>query len=141
MLGCGCHITSIAAGLLALLGISPAPAAPTEVTINDTNVFPESITSTPDGTVIIGSLVKPVIYKAAPGAATADPWIHFTGEQAGSTLWVLADAPSKTLWACVIEHPADTPRPPPIPLAACLHPQLRSCHRRLEGALPPARRQ
>jgi len=33
--------------------VLPALAAPSEITVNDTGVFPESITSTPDGSVIV----------------------------------------------------------------------------------------
>ncbi len=107
----------------ALLACSAAQAETVDLPINDSNVFPESVTSTPDGGVIIGSLVRPVIYRAAPGAKTAEPWIHLTGDQTGSTSGVLADVASNTLWACVMAHPANTPRPPAMNLR---HTSIRS---------------
>jgi sugar lactone lactonase YvrE len=101
--------TALAAGAyLYVLSAFCALAAPSEVTVDDTNVFPESITSTADGSVIFGSSTKPIIYRSDPGAATAEPWIHVTGDGAG-TNGVLVNAASHTLWACVHE---------PVPNAA-----------------------
>src|SRR5690606_39006092 len=45
-----------------------------EVTINDTDVAPENLTSSQDGTVYFGSTAKGTIYRAAPGASVAEPW-------------------------------------------------------------------
>jgi len=72
----------------------------TEVTINDTGVMPENLTSSQDGTVYFGSTAKGTIYRAAPGAAQAEPWI--LGSAAGLTnvLGVLADDRTNTLWVC-----------------------------------------
>ena len=62
--------------LVGLVGMScVALAQPTQIIIDDTRVFPESLTSTADGTVIIGSMEHGTIYHAAPGAAKATPWI------------------------------------------------------------------
>lgn len=77
-----------------------AHAAPADVTVNSTQVFPESITSTAAGEVILGSMGHPVIFRAAAGSSTAEPWIHLKDGH-DSTLGVLADSPSNTLWACV----------------------------------------
>lgn len=73
---------------------------PSEVTINDTDVTPENLTSSSDGTVYFGSMTKGTIYRAAPGASRAEPWIR--AETAGLTnvLGVLADDASSTLWVC-----------------------------------------
>ena len=55
---------------------STAGAAPaTQLLIDDTRVFPESLTSTAAGDVIIGSSAKGTIYRAAPGADKATVWI------------------------------------------------------------------
>lgn len=62
--------------------------------------FPESITSTSDGTLIIGSLGKGMIFRAAKGAATAEPWIQPGTNGLNSVLGVLADEKSGTLWVC-----------------------------------------
>jgi hypothetical protein len=80
------------------------------VTVNDNDVFPESITRAQDGTLIFGSLGKPILYRAAPGSSTADPWIHLDGEKTVS-LGVLADTASNTLYACVVDQVSDAAPP------------------------------
>ena len=85
-------------GLLA--GSGRATAAPSEITIPGDHVFPESITATSDGTLIIGSLGQGSIYRAAPGASTAKLWIKPGTAGMMSVLGVLADERSGTLWAC-----------------------------------------
>jgi streptogramin lyase len=72
----------------------------TEITINDTNVSPESVTSSRDGTVFFGSTTKATIYRALPGAAQAEAWIDGSKNGLGSVLGVLADEKSNTLWVC-----------------------------------------
>jgi sugar lactone lactonase YvrE len=83
---------------LALLGGTSVAAD--KVQIGDTGVFPESLTSTADGTLIVGSIGTGQIYKAAPGAATADGWIAAVTDGPTSVLGVYADEANKTLWAC-----------------------------------------
>jgi hypothetical protein len=97
----------LCAGLMALAGCSgegggeaalsgPLP----NIAIADTMVFPESITSRADGTVLIGS-VKGNVYKAEPGSDTATAWIETSAENGILTiLGVLADESSNTLWLC-----------------------------------------
>src|ERR1700733_10423893 len=75
-------------------------AGPTEVTIHDDKPFPESLTSTSDGTLIIGSLGKGEIFKAPKGAATAELWIKPGTNGLQRVLGVLADQKSGTLWGC-----------------------------------------
>ena len=53
----------------------------TEVTINDTGVQAENLTSSQDGTVYFGSMAKGTIYRAAPGAAQAEPWIQASADR------------------------------------------------------------
>jgi hypothetical protein len=58
---------------------------------------------TPDGSLIIGSASKPVIYRAAKGASDAKVFIDVSAaEGAVSFLGVLADGSTNTLWACEI---------------------------------------
>ena len=90
----------IAASLALASGFSAAMAAPTEVTIPGNHVYPESITATSDGTLIIGSLAEGNIYRVPPGAATAEEWIKQAPNNLLSVLGVLADEPSGTLWVC-----------------------------------------
>ena len=71
-----------------------------EITIKDTAVTPENVTSSRDGTVYFGSMTKGTIYRAAPGAAQAEPWILASTAGLTRVLGVLADDKSNTLWVC-----------------------------------------
>lgn len=75
-------------------------ASAAEVTIPGNNVYPESITATADGTLINGGLGDGAIYRTAPGASTAELWIKPGTGGMMSTLGVLADDRSHTLYAC-----------------------------------------
>jgi streptogramin lyase len=72
----------------------------TEVTINDTGVQAENLTSSQDGSVFFGSTAKGTIYRAAPGAAQAEPWILASTAGLTNVLGVLADDKTSTLWVC-----------------------------------------
>jgi sugar lactone lactonase YvrE len=74
--------------------------ARTQVTINDTAVTPENLTSSRDGTVYFGSMAKGTIYRAAPGSSQAEPWILASTAGLTRVLGVLADDRSNTLWVC-----------------------------------------
>jgi sugar lactone lactonase YvrE len=85
---------------LVLSSAACAQRVPGDVRIDDTAVYPESITSTADGTLYIGS-VKGNVYRAAPGSRIARAWIRHSPENGILTiLGVLADASSNTLWLC-----------------------------------------
>lgn len=71
-----------------------------EVTVNDTGVQAENITSSQDGSLYFGSTAKGTIYRAAPGAAQADPWIQASSAALSNVLGVLADDKTSTLWVC-----------------------------------------
>jgi hypothetical protein len=86
-------------------------ARPADVTIEDTAVYPESITSTSDGTLINGS-VKGIVYRALRTQTSATPWIRSTPENGMlSVLGVLADERAGTLWLC--SAPMPVPGAPP----------------------------
>jgi sugar lactone lactonase YvrE len=90
----------------AMLLTACATAQPTlpDIRIMDTQVFPESITSTQDGTVFVGS-VKGIVYRAAPCAAEAHAWItHSEANGILTILGVLADESSNTLWLCSVPN-------------------------------------
>jgi streptogramin lyase len=72
----------------------------TQITINDTGVAPENLTSSADGTVYFGSTEKGTIYRAASGASQAEPWILASTTGLTRVLGVLADDKSNTLWVC-----------------------------------------
>src|SRR5262252_5494555 len=88
--------------LAAMAGLAGTPGAafaqPSQIIIDDTRVFPESLTSTEDGTIIIGSLDHGTVYRVAPGAAKATPWIAAGPNGLGRVLGVLADEAANTLW-------------------------------------------
>lgn len=96
------HITAIHLALVAGLSIASVAGAQerTEVTLADTGVMAENITSSRDGTVYFGSMTKGTIYRAAPGAARAEPWILASTAGLTRVLGVLADDRSNTLWVC-----------------------------------------
>lgn len=91
--------------LLGVLTVASASAVVraqtrTEVTINDTGVQAENLTSSQDGSVYFGSTAKGTIYRAAPGASQAEPWIQATTAGLTNVLGVLADDKTNTLWVC-----------------------------------------
>lgn len=73
-------------------------AAPAVITIQSKNLFPESITSTKDGTIIIGSYGTNSIWRVPGGTANAAKWIDVSGT--GPLLGVLADEKSGRLLVC-----------------------------------------
>lgn len=75
-------------------------AAPTDITIPEEKPFPESLSSTADGTIYIGSVTKSEIFRAKKGAATAEVWIKPGTNGLQRVLGVLADPRSNTLWVC-----------------------------------------
>ena len=90
------------AGSVLLLGATGVMAAgPDKVQVGaEPKAFPESMTSTQDGTLYAGSIDYGTILKAAPGAAVAETWIDKPDDGPQSVLGVLADEASGTLWAC-----------------------------------------
>jgi sugar lactone lactonase YvrE len=72
----------------------------TEITLPGTLVYPESITSTADGTLIVGSLGHGNVLRIAPGKSTAEEWIKPGTAGLNNVLGVFADEKAKTLWVC-----------------------------------------
>jgi sugar lactone lactonase YvrE len=89
------------AALAGPLGAQPRIAAGrSEVAPADSTARPENITSSRDGTVYFGSMATGTIYRAAPGASRAEPWILASASGLSNVLGVLADDRSQTLWVC-----------------------------------------
>ena len=88
------------AALLAVAGGTFAAQKVTEITLPGTRVFPESITSTSDGTLIVGSLGHGNMMRIAPGTTTAAEWIKPGTAGLNSILGVFADEKNKLLWVC-----------------------------------------
>jgi sugar lactone lactonase YvrE len=87
--------------LLALaVGVHAADTR-TEITLPGTHTFPESITSTPDGTLMVGSVGHGNVMRIAAGQTTAEEWIKpGTGGLAASVFGVYADEKNGLLWVC-----------------------------------------
>src|SRR5690349_10422527 len=86
---------------------APPPAAaatpagpPAEIVIPGERLITESLTSTADGTVIVGSMLGQTIFRAAPGEATASAWIQPGTDGLTGVFGVFADEASGTLYAC-----------------------------------------
>lgn len=82
-----------------LLGVT----ASAQITLHDDRVFPESITSSPDGTIYIGSMGKGEVLRAEKGATTAEVWIKPGTAGLQQVAGVFADAASNTLWVCSLK--------------------------------------
>ena len=85
--------------ILVAAGSYAAPSI-TEITLPGKRVFPESITSTADGTLIVGSLGNGNVSRIKPGSATAEEWIKAGTNGLNQVLGVYADEKGKTLWVC-----------------------------------------
>ena len=95
--------TSGASALCLTLAVGAAAQAatpPAEILIPGERVFPESLTSTADGTVIIGSIGAKTIFRAKPGSASAEAWIQPGTDGMNAIFGVFADEKSGTLYAC-----------------------------------------
>lgn len=93
--------TSLLLGLALAAAAALADAAPpAQILIPGKGIFPESITSTKDGSVIIGSIGTHQIFRAKRGKATAEPWIKPGTDGIQSIFGVFADNRSNTLYAC-----------------------------------------
>lgn len=70
------------------------------ITLPGDRVFPESITSTADGTLYVGSIGTGGIVRIAPGSDKAEPWIAPGAYGTRSTFGLLADERAGLLWVC-----------------------------------------
>jgi sugar lactone lactonase YvrE len=88
--------------LAAVLGFTCAiqGADRTEITFTDGRIFPESLTSTRNGTLYFGSFGLDSVYRAAPTSSKAAVWIQPKANGLQTVLGVLADEPAGTLWVC-----------------------------------------
>jgi sugar lactone lactonase YvrE len=91
-------------GLLTLLiaGVAPVYAAKpiTEITLPGERLYTESITSTKDGTLIVGSLGKGDVSRIAYGTTSVEEWIKPGTNGLNAVFGVFADEKHKTLWVC-----------------------------------------
>ncbi len=89
-----------AAVLIFLAASAYAAQSITEITLPGTRIFPESITSTSNGTLIVGSLGHGNVLRIAPGSTMAEEWIKPGAGGLNQVLGVYADQKGKTLWVC-----------------------------------------
>jgi sugar lactone lactonase YvrE len=92
-------------------GVPAQGEAPTDILINGSRIFPESITSDENGN-IYNSSNSGTIYRTLPGETSAEPWI-VPDEHNGllSTFGVLADDNRGLLWVCSNPPFGGPPRP------------------------------
>jgi glucose/arabinose dehydrogenase/mono/diheme cytochrome c family protein len=90
----------VATGIVLLPALGPARAAPETIALPGERLFPESITSTADGTLYVSSIAGGGVVRVRPGASTGEAWIAPGAFGTRSTLGVLADERSGTLWVC-----------------------------------------
>jgi sugar lactone lactonase YvrE len=132
------------AGLIALGLVAAAPPAlaapPADIVIPGQRLATESLTSTRDGTVYIGSVGTGQIFRARPGAATAEPFIAPKTNGIGAVFGVFADERANLLWACSGALPAGPPQPgaPPPPPSALYSFDLRSGEPKGKWDMPTA---
>src|SRR5580704_975955 len=99
------YSVQVLCGILATVPLAPAVAVlaaetRTEITLPGTRVFPESITSITDGTLIIGSLGHGNVLRITPGNTVAEEWIKPGTSGLNSVLGVYADEGNNLLWVC-----------------------------------------
>jgi hypothetical protein len=121
----------------ALTCLTPAAAAPRplpDIVMDGTNLYPESMSSSPDGTVYIGSM-KGIVFRARPGSAKAAAWIKPTAANGILTLLgVLVDASAHTLWLC--SSPGALRSPPVTGTASLMAFDLQTGRQRGHYAFP-----
>jgi hypothetical protein len=106
---------------------APAQALP-DIVMDGTNLYPESMSSAPDGSVYISSM-KGIVFRAKPGSNKATAWIKPTAHNGILTLLgVLVDAPSHTLWLC--SSPGALRTPPVTGTASLMAFDLKSGRQR-----------
>jgi len=98
------QVMAVSAYVWALNHRKSAPAATSattgELLVPGERIFPESITSSADGRVFIGSIGARRVFVVKPGTTTAEPWTEVGSEAPVGVLGVFADDKSNTLWAC-----------------------------------------
>lgn len=126
-----CAALLMACGASAGVGASATLPA---VTIEDTQVFPESLGAAADGALYIGSW-KGIVYRALPGQTQATPWIRPSAENGLlSILGVLVDDRQHRVWVCSV--PAATRDPPAPGISSLMAFDLKTGTQQLSLPLP-----
>lgn len=130
------RVLSFALLSLVLCAVGNAGGRPLpDVVIDDTNVYPESLSAARDGTLFIGS-IKGIVFRARPGSGKAEAWIKPSPENGLlSLLGVLADERSGTLWTCSSPNPFRNP--PAVGTASLMAFDLRTGKQKGVYPFPP----
>lgn len=97
--------SGLAASLVLVSAVSGQEAQKVEIGAA-AKEFPESITSTADGTLYAGSVTQGVVLKGAAGAAVGEVFVPAPTEGPTAVLGVFADEANGTLWACYADMAA-----------------------------------
>jgi sugar lactone lactonase YvrE len=92
------HLTVLTLVVAAIAHARAADRA--DIGFADGRIFPESVTSTRDGTVYAGSLGLDSVYRATPTSTRAEAWIPAKSNGLQTVLGVFADEAAGTLWVC-----------------------------------------
>lgn len=92
--------------VLVLMASAAFAQEATKVEVGSAQEFPESVTSTNDGTLFVGSITQGTVLKAAAGAAAVEPFIAKPTEGPSSVLGVYADEANGNLWVCYADMAA-----------------------------------
>ena len=90
------YLSVVIAGVMSAYAAQPV----TEITLPGARLFTESITSTKDGTLIVGSLSKGNVSRIPYGTTTVTEWIKPGTQGLNAVYGVYADEKFKTLWVC-----------------------------------------
>jgi sugar lactone lactonase YvrE len=90
------HLT----GLIVAAGSVYAAQPLTEITLPGTRLFTESITSTKDGTLFVGSVGKGNVSRIPYGTTTVTEFIKTGTSGLNAVFGIFADEKFKTLWVC-----------------------------------------
>jgi sugar lactone lactonase YvrE len=107
---CGLQLTIVIAGVASAYAAQPV----TEITLPGTRLFTESITSTKDGTLIVGSLGKANVSRIPYATTTVTEWIKPGTNGLNAVYGVYADEKYKTLWVCSNHYDNGTGDPPAV---------------------------
>jgi sugar lactone lactonase YvrE len=96
------HIQAAIAGALfsSVLWMTAVAAGPSSIALPGERAFPESITSTGDGTLFVGRLGDGGVVRANPRTGAATLFVAPGASGSRSITGVFADEASGTLWAC-----------------------------------------
>ncbi len=96
----GGFLISTALAAMGCVATSTTQPLPKEIRIPGTGIFPESLSSTRDGSIYIGSAGKQQVYRVKPGADTAEVFITPGTGGLNGIVGVYADDVSRTVWVC-----------------------------------------